>query len=234
MNTAANDNKPSARRINFGPASVATGFPETIGTEQAAIKVGRAGAPADALASLRRLFEGRMERSRAAEAALSWVAGAWRERPLLAFLGPTGLGKTTAAAVAAFEFARGHGWNSGAGGGVQREPLVWLNAEDIACLQVWFQDGKRQYDDALYARFLVIDDAGHEATRPAIAALTDLLQRRMDAGRVTVLSTNLRGSGFATRYSAPVVDRMKVKAFVPELGSYESMRVRSREPGEDG
>lgn len=212
----------SIRNIKFGPAVEVETQP-LVDSEAALTKVRRAGAPTDAIASLRQLVAKKLQPSRAAHAATSW-RGAATERPLLAFLGPTGLGKSTAAALAAYEFARAWPWNGGAGGGPQREPLVWLNAEDIACLQSWFNDGKRQYDEALHAKLLVIDDAGHEASRPAIAALTDLLQRRMDAKRATVLSTNLRGSGFAMRYGAPVVDRMKVAAFVPELGSYESMR----------
>jgi DNA replication protein DnaC len=151
---------------------------------------------------------------------------------MLALMGPTGLGKSTAAAWAAYLAAREYPWNSRAGGGSSWEPIVWLNAEDVALLQGWFNDGKRQYEECSRAWLLVIDDAGHEASRPAIAALTDLLQRRMDGRKATVLSTNLRGAGFATRYGAPVVDRMKVGAFIPELGQYESLR--GREPGEDG
>lgn len=210
------------RQIKFGN-TVEVETQPMLDNESALTKVRRAGAPIDAIASLRRVVAKMLQPSRAAHAATSWL-GVSAARPLLALLGPTGLGKTTAAALAAYDFARSFPWNSGAGGGSQREPLVWLNAEDIACLQAWFNDGKRQYDEALHARMLVIDDAGHESSRPAIAALTDLLQRRMDAWRPTVLSTNLRGGGFAVRYGAPVVDRMKVKAFVPELGSYESMR----------
>lgn len=198
----------------------------TCGTAQAGLKVSRAGAPVDAVESVRRIVLREITKSPAAEAAESWWTGMRQEFPMLALLGPTGLGKSTAAAWAMYQCAREYPWNSQAGGGTAWEPLVWLNAEDLALLQGWFEEGKRQYAEAQRAWLLVIDDAGHETSRPAIAALTDLLQRRMDQRRATVLSTNLRGTAFTQRYSAPVVDRMKVKAFVPELGSLDSMRKR--------
>lgn len=218
------------RPIKF-PAPAPSSSP-TIGTAQAGDKLKRAGCPADAITGVRQLFFKEIPRSRAAEAADSWWYGMRSERPLLALLGPTGLGKTTAAAWAAFCAAREYPWNSQAGGGGAWEPIVWLAAADLALLQSWFDDGKRQYEEALRAWLLVVDDAGHEKERPAIAALTDLLMRRIDSKRSTVLTTNLRGREFSGRYSVPVVDRMKVSAFVPELGSYESLR--KREPGEEG
>lgn len=219
-------------RLKLGPPVDAP--TQTIGTREAGDKVLKAGAAPSAIGDVRRLFFKEMPRSRAADAADSWWHGMRPERPLLALLGPTGLGKTAAAAWAAFCMARSYPWNTQAGGGLAWEPLVWLAAADIALLQGWFNDGKRQYEEALRAFFLVIDDAGHEKERPAIAALTDLLMRRIDANRATVLTTNLRGREFAGRYGVPVVDRMKAKAFVPELGNYESLRgQREREPGDD-
>lgn len=208
----------------------------TIGTREAGDKVRRAGAPLDAIDGVRQLWLKEIPRSRAAEAADSWWHGMRAERPLLALLGPTGLGKTTAAALAAFLAAREYPWNSQAGGGIAWEPIVWLAAADLALLQGWFNDGKRQYEEALRAWVLVIDDAGHEKERPAIAALTDLLMRRIDGHRATVLTTNLRGREFSGRYGVPVVDRMKVSAYVPELGNQESLRVRESqpEPGSNG
>lgn len=231
----ANDNRPAIRPIKFPAPSVPS--TATIGTREAGDKVRRAGAPADAIDGVRRLFFKEVPRSRAAEASDSWWYGMRVERPLLALLGPTGLGKTTAAAWAAFCAAREYPWNSQAGGGGSWEPIVWLAAADIALLQSWFDDGKRQAEESRRAWLLVIDDAGHEKERPAIAALTDLLMRRIDGCRATILTTNLRGREFAGRYGVPVVDRMKASAFVPELGNYESLRVREtmrmREPGED-
>jgi hypothetical protein len=204
----------------------------TCGTAEAGAKVRRAGAPADVIESIKGIVLKRLQKSRAAEAAESWWSGMRGERPLLALLGPTGLGKSTAAGWAAFLCAREYPWNAGAGGGGAWDPIVWHNAEDLALLQSWFDDGKRQYEEAQRAWLLVIDDAGHEKTRPAIAALSELLLRRIDQNRATILSTNLRGARFGERYGAPVVDRMKVKAFIPELGSFESLR--GREPGEEG
>lgn len=228
---AANDNRPAARPIKFSqPAPSAP----TIGTREAGDKVLRAGAPQRAIDDVRQLFFKEIPRSRATEAADSWWFGMRTERPLLALMGPTGLGKTTAAAWAAWLAAREYPWNSGPGGGMAWEPIVWLAAADIALLQSWFNDGKRQAEEARRAWLLVVDDAGHEKERPAIAALTDLLMRRIDSRRATILTTNLRGREFAGRYGVPVVDRMKAHAYVPELGSYESLRVRAREPGEEG
>lgn len=222
----------TVREIKFGPTVEVTTQP-LIDHEAALMKVSRAGAPSDAIASVRRLRAKLMQESRAAHAAQSWWA-IRAERPLLGLLGPTGLGKTTAAALVAFQAAREYPWNSQAGGLAPWEPIVWLAAADIALLQGWFNDGKRQAEEARRAWLLIVDDAGHEKERPSIAALTDLLMRRIDANRATVLTTNLRGREFAGRYGVPVVDRMKAKAFVPELGSYESLRgQREREPGDD-
>lgn len=225
--------RSSIRRIAFAPPDERAASAPTIGSLQAGEKVRRAGAPADAIEGVRRLHFGEVERSPAAEAAVSWWRGIRAERPLLALLGPTGLGKTTAAAFAAFEAAREYPWNSCASGGGSWEPLVWLAAADVALLQSWFDDGKRQAEEARRAWLLVIDDAGHEKERPAIAALTDLLMRRIDGKRATILTTNLRGREFAGRYGVPVVDRMKVSAYVPELGSHASLRKPAGKPQQE-
>src|SRR5262249_47874544 len=155
----------------------------TTGTREAGDRVRRAGAPADCIETIRRLALKETQKSATAEAAESWLTGMRPERPLLALLGPTGLGKSTPAAWVAFLAALDYPWNSQAGGGGSWEPIVWLNAEDLALLQSWSDDGKRQYEEAMRAWLLVIDDAGHEGERPAVASLTNLLQRRMDQMR---------------------------------------------------
>lgn len=223
------------RSIRF-PAPIESYAPDRLSDVDALEKVTRAGAPAEATQSLREVLAGKPP-GKAMEAALNWYAGIRLKRPLLALMGPTGCGKSTASARAAMEFAAEWPWNSQAGGGSQREPLVWLNAEEVARLQAWQRDGARQYDEALHARLLVIDDVGHEDIRPAIAAMSDLLMRRIDARRATVLSTNLRGKAFTTRYGRPVTDRLKTRAVMPELEeekSFRRARPEARDPGEEG
>lgn len=207
------------RKINWGPPVEDTGA-KPLSFDDAALKARRAGAP---LRSLLALAEPR--ETPALNATRRWF-GAHRDKPLV-MLGPTGLGKSTAAAWACVEFAKTYPWNDGPGGGRQREPLVWLEATELVRLTEWTEVGKEYADRCLRASLLVIDDAGHEGTVTGKQALVDLLMKRTDSKASTVLATNLTGAEFRARYTEPLADRLRNWGYVPELGGGDSQRERT-------
>lgn len=185
----------------------------------AALKARRAGAPLRSLLALEEPYD-----TPALFAARAWW-GAHRDRPLV-MLGPTGRGKTTAAAWCCVEFAMGYPWNDGPSGGKAREPLVWLDATELVQLREWTDIGKEYADRCLRASLLVIDDAGHEGTVTGKQALVDLLMKRTDGKAATVLATNLTGAEFRARYTEPLADRLRNFGYVPEIGAGDSQRRR--------
>lgn len=204
------------RRINWGPA-VEDKPPEPLSFADACLKARRAGAPLRSLLALEQPRE-----TPAVNAARRWW-GAHREKPLV-MLGPTGLGKTTAAAWLCVEFAKAFPWNDAPSGGRQREPLVWLDATDLVQLREWTDVGREYAERCLKASLLIIDDAGHEGTVTGKQALVDLLMKRTDSKAMTTLATNLTGAEFRARYTEPLADRLRNFGDVPELGGGESMR----------
>lgn len=206
------------RAIRWGPPHEEQP-PAPLSFADAALKARRAGAPLRSLMALEQQRE-----TPALNAARRWW-GAHRDKPLV-MLGPTGLGKSTAAAWLCVEFAKVHPWNDGPSGGRPREPLVWLDATDLVRLTDWTDIGRDWVDRCLRAELLVIDDAGHEGTVTGKQALVDLLMKRTDAKAATVLATNLTGAEFRTRYTEPLADRLRNFGYVPELGGGESQRRR--------
>jgi len=153
--------------------------------------------------------------SEALKAARTWWAS--KGAPSLVLVGEVGLGKTTACAWLALEVGRAWGWNTGSRVTADEAPLVWLDGPRLSQLSRYDVEAAEVLDAAATARLLVVDDAGREGNRPAVEALSDVLTERLDRGRRTALSTNLRGDAFKARYGAPLADRLRAAGHVVGL-----------------
>ena len=147
------------------------------------------------------------------KAAREWTGTPKRERPALVLAGDVGVGKSVAAVWACLEWACTWPWNS-APTGAESEPLVWLDATRLRRLGGWDAEAARILDVAEHARLTVLDDAGWDADRRAQEAVAAVLQARVDNGRATVLTSNLKGEQFRARYGVPLCDRLKAKAVI--------------------
>src|SRR5262245_9438046 len=138
------------RKINWGPPVPDDDQRPPLSFDDSALKARRAGAPLRSLLALANPRE-----TPALNATRRWWGG-HRDKPFV-MLGPTGLGKTTAAAWVCVEFAKYYPWNDGPGGGRQREPLVWLEATELVRLTEWTEVGREYVDRGLRSSLLVID-----------------------------------------------------------------------------
>lgn len=128
-------------------------------------------------------------------------------RTLVVLAGPTGTGKTCAAArLALHTLAAGRS-------------VRWLEAFDLSRVSPYDAPAV----DALKAvPLLVVDDLGREYQddKGFLRALIDgLLSARYDAELATVITTNLPAAEFAARYGERLVDRIReVGAFLEAPG----------------
>lgn len=140
--------------------------------------------------ALRRRQTGRELEARVG-AELARAVRAWDARRSLVLLGPTGAGKSTAAAWALRAFvargvtAGGEAWRRARG-------ACWAPASDLARARAEHRLGAG--DAPLVARaaaasVLVVDDIGQEGDP---AAIRDVLAARYDAGLPTLATSNLR------------------------------------------
>lgn len=143
----------------------------------------------------------------------------------LLLLGAAGQGKTVAAAYVAQDVARRFDWDGQPGGGLPVEPFLCVQSGALTRLSAF-----EKSDDELLHRLertllLVVDDMGDEGTEMGRSALVDLLIRRHAKGRRSVLTSNLRGEAFKTRYGAALADRIRSSGFIWE-GKGASLRRR--------
>lgn len=154
-----------------------------------------------------------------------WWASDKKLTPALVLAGSVGVGKSTAAAWGALEWARTYPWNS-LPSGTHTEPLIWLSQTDLPKLSAIGDQGAALCDAAAVAELLVVDDAGREGNRPAIEALSDVLCERVDKRRLTILTANLVGPAFVARYGEPLANRLRTHAIAPTLSERKSKRAR--------
>ncbi len=194
--------------------------PDAFGVRGHLLKLG---VPGNALA-----VASKPDDTQALQGAQTWWRMDHKLCPALVLTSPTpGTGKTVAAAWVGIEWAKRWPWNSGAGGGKPTDPLVWLDGPRLSSLTRHDEQAADLLASAATCRLLVVDDAGREGNRPAVEALSDVLMERIDASRLTVLTTNQRGEQFRTRYGAPLADRLRTKAFVVDIKGMQSLRRRS-------
>lgn len=181
-----------------------------------------AGVPAEYLNDARRDFPSKAKSRIAAEA---WWAGDKGQKPALVLCGDTGVAKSTTAAWAALQWATQWTWQ-GPSGGKQTAPVVWLGGLELQRIGGFDANAALMLDAAEATSLLVIDDAGREGNRPAIQALSDVVQSRCDKRRLTVISANTTGEAFRQRYGIPLADRLRACAVIPDLRGEKSLRAR--------
>lgn len=143
------------------------------------------------------------------------------ERRHVILSGPTGVGKSTAAAWTALYRFDVANYN----------PLWWITGVELARL------AQRRDEDPLAelldrgdgASYLIVDDLGAEQNTQARASLVDELVDRIYSGTTGVwsllITTNLKPKQFEARYGARVVDRLaETSTWITVRG--ESMRRR--------
>lgn len=156
--------------------------------------------------------------------AQDWWRGDKRLFPVLVMAGDVGVGKTTAAAWCALEWARGYPWNS-LPSGSHKEPFAWIDGPGMRKLGEWGEEAQDLLATAAVANFTVLDDAGREGDRRAYEALSDLLMERVDRNRTTILASNVKGEVFRGRYGIALADRLRARG-VLVTAKGESMRTR--------
>lgn len=149
----------------------------------------------------------------------------------LALLGPTGLGKTVAAAYVFREAARAISPDLPTGA---PEPLVWVQGPDFTRVSAFSPDDERKLKAMRSAHLLVVDELGDEATNIGVAAVRDVLMHRESQGRRSVLTSNLRPDAFRARYGEALWDRLDKRGLIPNLSKGQSMRTRAAKTAEVG
>ena len=121
-----------------------------------------------------------------------------QEKGLL-FVGGTGLGKTfLSTAIARGLLEKGHS-------------VIYISAPEFARLaeSLRFKDEENRLDQLGKTDMLIIDDLGTESrTAYTVATLTDLMDRRIRAGKPTLFSTNLNLEGLQRAYDERIVSRL--------------------------
>jgi DNA replication protein DnaC len=146
-----------------------------------------------------------------------------REKLFLVLLGPTGVGKTLAAALVALDFCARWPWNQQSTGGTH-SPLHYVDAATLTRLSAFDDEAQRYVQDLKDARLLVLEDAGDEGTELGKGVLVELLMHRHATERRTVLTSNLTREGFKARYGDAVADRVRSSGLVPNLSGEKSRR----------
>lgn len=161
--------------------------------------------------------------SEAMLAARSWWSKPRAMAPALVLAGAKGIGKTTAAAWAVRQWSQSFDWSAGATG-TNQQPLVWLGPESMRHIGRNDAQAAEICDRASRSSLLVVDDAGHDGSRPGIEALCDVMHERCDRGRALILTTNMTSRLFVARYGEPLADRLRACAVAPVLRDKVSLR----------
>lgn len=149
-------------------------------------------------------------------AAKKYLAGDRRLVPGLVLVGPTGLGKTVAAAFVMRDLVRKYDFN-GQPTGDFPPPCMFIPARKFTTLSSFDAGDRELYADAQRTKLLALDDLGDEAHDFGKARLIDLLMERIDSRRATVLTSNLSMEAFRKRYGEALYDRIRSASIVPKL-----------------
>lgn len=182
----------------------------------------RMGVPYDAV-------RGAKERrpSEAVEAAQEFIRD--RDARFLLLLGEKGVGKTSAAALALWDFVAKYPWNDLPQGSAT-EPAMFCPAFSVTRLSA-FEPKDRDYVARLgRAHLLVVDDVGNEGTEFGRTTLVDLLLAREASRKRTVLTGNMTPKAFAERYGEALVDRVRASGIVRALKGRSLRATRESRP----
>jgi hypothetical protein len=145
---------------------------------------------------------------------------AWNRKGFLTITGPTGTGKSFAAASVLFEATRSRmerTWN---------DPTQWSKSAAGLWLSAYRVSTSREdFALALSCGFLVLDDLGEEVPTPAVrAAMKEIVSERYNRDRPTIVTSNLSIEAIRDRYGDRMVERLVETGKVIEC-SGESMRL---------
>lgn len=171
---------------------------------ECAAQVERAGCPHLTAAAARK-----PEQRRVLDGAKRWWTDAKARTPLMLLTDETGTGKSVAAAHVAMKFAESRQWWVSQPSGAMASPLVWMVGDELATRALLSDDDYALIQRAERAEFLVIDEVGCSGAKAGLLALGQLIARRADSGRLTVVTTNAAGVELAQALGAHVVDRLK-------------------------
>jgi DNA replication protein DnaC len=141
-----------------------------------------------------------------------------RSSHLLFLTGSPGVGKTFAGAWCLLEYARTFPWNEKfPTDSNPREPIAYAVASEIGSLSSFAPHDKEHFDRLMRARLVFVDELGREApTTWGRDRLSELMSRRIDNKRPTIVSTNLATSEMKL-YGEHLADRLQSHAMRPEL-----------------
>jgi hypothetical protein len=180
----------------------------------------KAGAPYEALSTLR----GGPEDTEALMAARKFNRDP--EALFLLLLGPTGVGKTLAAALVVVDFASKWPWNEQPSGPGTAEPIRYVDASSLTRLSAFDAETGRYVDSLRACHLLVLEDAGDEGTDLGKGLFVELLMARHAKRRRTVVTGNLLPPMFRKRYGDAVADRIRAAGYSPDLFGEKSKRRR--------
>lgn len=183
------------------------------------LRLTRCGAPALAISQLRKP----LQRSECRNAADLFLTTPREIAPFLPLIGPTGIGKTLAAAEVFLRASRDVSWELPTGA---PEPLVWVQAPELTRISAFSSDDEARLRAMRQAILLVIDEMGDEGTQLGVAALRDVLMARDATNRRTVITSNVRPQAFRQRYGDPLWDRLMKRGIMVDLQKAKSMRER--------
>lgn len=142
---------------------------------------------------------------------------------LLTLQGAAGVGKSVAAAYVLREFARSYPWNNQPTG--TAAPAAFVAAAEFTRVSHFDQADHERLRALAACKLLVLDDMGNEGSAVGRTTLLDLLKTRFDAGRRTVLTTNLTRAALVAAYGPAIASRLDT-GISPVLDGEKSLRTR--------
>lgn len=143
----------------------------------------------------------------------------------LVLLGPTGVGKTMAAAQVAVDFAARWPWNNLSTGSTL-EPIRYVDSSSLTRISAFDAEAQRYADALRKCPLLILEDAGDEGTELGKGLFVELLMGRHSSRKRTVVTSNLRPEAFKARYGSAIWDRIRESGFAPNLFGETSKRER--------
>lgn len=168
-------------------------------------QVERAGCPHETAAFARKPLP-----SPVLEQAKHWWATGRGGKPVMLMSGGTGTMKSVTAAHLAAKFAELRKWWVSAATGATRAPLVWMRADEVSSQALLSERDREFIEKAEMTEMLVLDELSVRGAKAGLDAVARIIARRVDAGRLTVITTNAASSdSLAETLGSHVADRLK-------------------------